>query len=89
MKEAIQKLKNQLFVLDCKLSTDDIERNFPHLDLYLKEGIEQGVSKRYLCKSRKIWYSQENRVESKFYCTYIGRLDKKGRKAIPFYFKFF
>ena len=73
-----------MFVLDCELSIDNIKQNYPHLYIYLKEGINQGVPKRYLCKTRKIWYSQENRAESKFYCTYIGRSDKKGKNPFRF-----
>lgn len=77
-------LENQLFVLDCKLPLDEIKRTYPELYNYLKEGVHSGVSERYLCKSRKIWYSQENRHESRFYCTYIGRSDKEGKKPFRF-----
>jgi predicted RNA methylase len=77
-------IKNQLFVLDCKLPLDEVKRVYPELYLYLAEGIQSGVSERYLCKSRKIWYSQENRPESQFYCTYIGRSDNEGKKPFRF-----
>lgn len=77
-------IENQLFVLDCKLSYDEVKQNYPTLYEYLEEGVQTGVSERYLCKSRKIWYSQENRAESRFYCTYIGRSDKKGKKPFRF-----
>lgn len=77
-------IENQLFVLDCKLPLDEVKRNYPELYGYLEEGIQSGVSERYLCKSRKIWYAQENRAESRFYCTYIGRSDKEGKKPFRF-----
>lgn len=77
-------IENQLFVLDCKLPFDEVKRNYPELNKYLEEGIQAGVSERYLCKSRKIWYSQEQRYESLFYCTYIGRSDKEGKKPFRF-----
>ena len=77
-------IENQLFVLDCKLPFDEVKRNYPELYEYLEEGIQAGVSERYLCKSRKVWYSQENRAESQFYCTYIGRSDKEGKKPFRF-----
>jgi adenine-specific DNA-methyltransferase len=77
-------IENQLFVLDCKLPLDEVRRVYPALYGYLEEGIQSGVSEGYLCKSRKIWYSQENRPESRFYCTYIGRSDKKGKKPFRF-----
>jgi adenine-specific DNA-methyltransferase len=77
-------IENKLFVLDCKLPPDEIKRNYPELYDYLEEGVQSGVSERYLCKHRKIWYSQENRAESRFYCTYIGRSDKEGKKPFRF-----
>lgn len=78
------RIKKQLFVLDCKLSIDELKKCYPKLHKYLQEGIETGVSDRYLCKNRKLWYAQENRPESTFYCTYIGRSDKEGTKPFRF-----
>ncbi len=77
-------IDNQLFVLDCKLSIDEIEHQYPELYNYLMLGIDEGVSSRYLCSKRKIWYSQENRESSSFYCTYIGRTDSNGRNPFRF-----
>lgn len=77
-------IKNQLFVLDCKLPFDEVKKIYPKLYAYLEEGIQAGVSERYLCKSRKIWYSQESRPESRFYCTYIGRSDNEGKNPFRF-----
>lgn len=77
-------LENQLFVLDCKLPPDEVKLFYPRLHAYLAEGIEKGVSERFLCKNRKIWYTQENRPESNFYCTYIGRQNKKDGKPFRF-----
>jgi adenine-specific DNA-methyltransferase len=74
----------QLFVLDCKLEISDVKQLYPELYVYLQEGIKRGVADRYLCKSRKLWYAQENRAESKFYCTYMGRSDKNGKKSFRF-----
>lgn len=77
-------IENQLFVLDCKLPMEEVQVTYPHLYRYLEEGIKSGVSERYLCKNRKIWHAQENRKESLFYCTYIGRSDKEGKKPFRF-----
>lgn len=63
----------QLFVLDSHLTIDEIKNRHPNLYSYLQQGIEQGVSQRYLCRHRKLWYCQENRPTSHFYCSYIGR----------------
>lgn len=83
-KNGFPDIENQLFVLDCKLPLDEIRQSYPELYMYLQEGVQAGVSERYLCKNRKIWYSQENRLESSFYCTYIGRSDKEGKKPFRF-----
>ncbi|MCK7549028.1 Eco57I restriction-modification methylase domain-containing protein [Marinobacter koreensis] len=77
-------IDKQLFVLDCKLPMDQIKTLYPELYDYLEKGVESGVSERFLCRTRKVWYSQENRPESKFYCTYIGRTDVKGKKPFRF-----
>lgn len=83
-KEGFPNIKTQLFVLDCKLPLDEVKKAYPQLHGYLEEGVRSGVSERYLCKSRKIWYSQENRPDSRFYCTYIGRSDKEDKKPFRF-----
>ncbi|HFQ5384974.1 TPA: Eco57I restriction-modification methylase domain-containing protein [Vibrio vulnificus] len=77
-------IDNQLFVLDSKLPLEEISRRYPTLFRYLEEGVQSGVSERYLCKNRKIWYAQENRLESQFYCTYIGRSDNTGKNPFRF-----
>jgi len=77
-------IEKQLFVLNCDLKFDEVKQSYPTLFKYLEEGIRSGISDRYLCKNRKIWYSQENRPASSFYCTYIGRSDKEGKKPFRF-----
>jgi len=73
------------FVLDCKLPIDAVQKRYPELWQYIQEGVQKGVSDRYICRHRKLWYSQENRTASPFYCTYIGRTDKKGKKPFRFF----
>lgn len=77
-------IKEKLFVLDCKLSSDEVKSNYPTLYSYLNKGIAEGVPDRYLCKKRKSWFAQENRKESCFYCTYIGRSNKEGSSPFRF-----
>ncbi len=77
-------INNQLFVLDSTLPIEELRLAYPKLYAYLQEGVEKGVPERYLCKSRKIWYSQERRSESQFYCTYIGRSDNANKKPFRF-----
>ncbi|MDJ1177171.1 Eco57I restriction-modification methylase domain-containing protein [Roseofilum capinflatum] len=83
-KKGFPDIKNPLFVLNCNLPIDEVKRLYPPLYIYLNQGIQSGVSERYLCKSRKIWYSQESRTESLFYFTYIGRSDKQSKKTFRF-----
>ena len=77
-------IEESLFVLDCKISFDEVMHTYPTLYSYLNKGIEEGVPERYLCKNRKSWFAQENRKESSFYCTYIGRSNKEGSKPFRF-----
>lgn len=77
-------LPRQLFVLDSRLSEEQIKERFPALFEYLQEGKAQGVPDRYICRNRTPWYAQEQRMPAPIVCTYIGRDDsKRGR---PFRF---
>jgi adenine-specific DNA-methyltransferase len=77
-------LKNNLFLLDCNLSEDEIKAKYPTLWNYLQIGIATKVHHGYLCRYRKLWYSQEKRPISLFLCAYMGRTDLK--KKTPFRF---
>ena len=65
-------LSHSLFLLDCRLPEDEIKDRHPSLWRYLESGKEKMAS-RYLCKSRPIWYKQEDRRPTLFVCTYMGR----------------
>lgn len=75
-------LDRRLFLLDCDLPEDEVRREYPALWEYLETGLET-VANRYLCRSRRVWYAQENRQAAPIVCTYIGRSDSDGR---PFRF---
>lgn len=76
-------LDKQLFILDCRLAEHEIKSLYPHLWKYLETGIPD-VSERYLCRSRRPWYRQEDRAPAPFICTYIGRSDKKSGRPFRF-----
>ncbi len=76
-------LERKLFLLDCRLPEREVKADFPALWRYL-DGGKSDVSEGYLCKSRKPWYSQENRPPAPIVCTYIGRSDNKSRKTFRF-----
>ncbi|MBW4669561.1 MAG: N-6 DNA methylase [Cyanomargarita calcarea GSE-NOS-MK-12-04C] len=77
-------LEQQLFLIDCNLPLSEIENSYPTLWKYLQMGIESGISSRYLCKHRNLWYSQENRSPAPYLCTYMGRTDSSRGKAFRF-----
>ena len=78
-------LSKQLFLLDTRLPEDEIAVRYPALKAYLDSGRtgDKPVAKRYLCRSRRPWYAQENRPPAPIVCTYMGR-SKAG--ATPFRF---
>lgn len=74
-----------LYLLDCVSTEDEIKREYPSLRSYLNNGAKRGVTKRYLCKHRSPWYSQENRDPAPIVCTYMGRSrQKSGGKPFRF-----
>ena len=78
------KLDRRIFLLDTRLSEDEIKRRFPFLFAYLEEGKARALHARYLCSHRAPWYAQENRPAPPIVCTYLGRKDTaRGR---PFRF---
>jgi hypothetical protein len=71
------------FLLDCRLSENEIREFYPDLWEYLEKG-KGDVSKRYLCRNRKTWYWQEERLPSPILCTYLGRSDVNNRRPFRF-----
>ncbi len=76
-------LRNRLYLLSCDVDEDIVREKYPALWRYLQIGRRQGISDRYLCKHRRVWYFQEKRQPSPILCTYMGR---KGKDGIPFRF---
>lgn len=77
-------LPKRLFLFDTKLSEPEINERYPALAAYLAEGRERGLNERYLCRTRKPWYSQENRPAAPIVCTYLGRGDSKSGRPFRF-----
>ena len=77
-------LERRLFLLDCQLEEVEIEKRYPKLWAYLEEGKAEGIAERYICRHRKLWYTQEKRPPSPFVCTYIGRGDTKNGRPFRF-----
>ena len=77
-------LGHRLFLLDCRLEEVQIRKKYPALWKYLEEGEALGVAKRYLCRHRTPWYTQEERPPAPFVCTYLGRRDTKSGRPFRF-----
>lgn len=77
-------IEHRLFLLDTKLSEDEIRRRFPALFAYLEEGKARKLHERYLCSRRSPWYSQEHRPAAPIVCTYLGRSDTKSGRPFRF-----
>jgi len=83
-KDGSPDVDRRLFLLDTKLSEEDVRERFPSLYAYLQEGKARGLPERYLCKHRYLWYSQESRPPAPIVCTYLGRSDTKSGKPFRF-----
>jgi hypothetical protein len=77
------RIDKQLFLISCDLPEHQIEALYPELYAYLQAGVET-VPNRYLCKSKRHWYSQEQRKPAPILCTYMGRGPKDS--GLPFRF---
>ena len=71
-------IEKRLFLLNCNLSEEAIQNEYPSLWMYLSKGIGT-VSERYICRHRTPWYRQEQREPTPFLCTYMGRNQKPFR----------
>ena len=72
-RDGVPKLERPLFVFDCHLPLEVLERTEPRTADYLKRGESEGVSQGYLASRRDPWYSLEGRDPAPFLCTYMGR----------------
>lgn len=77
-------LDRKLFLLDIRLQENEIKSKFPTLWAYLQEGRDSGLSERYICRHRALWYAQENRPAPPIVCTYLGRGDTKLKRPFRF-----
>jgi len=77
-------LDQQLFLLSCNLPENVVRAKYPALWKYLQEGVRDGINKRYLCRHRSPWYSQENRPASPLLCTYMGRVSSGNGQPFRF-----
>jgi len=72
-RDGVPKLERPLFLFDCHLPLEVLERTEPETADYLKRGESEGVDEGYLASRRDPWYSIEGRDPAPFLCTYMGR----------------
>ncbi len=72
-RDGIPQIDRILFVFDCRLPFDALERSEPATARYIRHGESEGIHNGYLASRRKPWYSLESRDPSPFLCTYMGR----------------
>jgi adenine-specific DNA-methyltransferase len=77
-------IDRRLFLLTCKQQPEELSINYPDVWNYLKQGVDAGISARYLCSHRSLWYVQENRDPAIFLCPYMGRNQSKDSKPFRF-----
>jgi adenine-specific DNA-methyltransferase len=77
-------IQNRRYLLSCDLPENEVREKYPVLWQYLERGIEAGIDKRYLCKHREPWYSQEERPPAPFLCTYMGRSTRRSKSPFRF-----
>jgi predicted RNA methylase len=82
-KNGVPDIDRQEFLLDCRLSEEQIKAEYPSLWEYLKVG-QNDTSNRYLCRSRSPWYRQEDRTAAPLLCTYLGRSNSKSGRPFRF-----
>lgn len=83
-KDGSPDITRRLFLLNTKLSEEEIHKRFPTLFAYLEEGKARRLPERYLCMHRSPWYTQENRPPAPIVCTYLGRSDAKSTRPFRF-----
>lgn len=64
------RIDKQLVLVNCPLDEEQIKEKVAWQ--YLQQGINT-IATKYLCKSRKVWYWQEQRRATPFLCSYMGR----------------
>ena len=65
--------KNRTYLFSSELPPEYIKCHYPSAARYIEYGEKKKVNEGYICKSRNVWYSCENRKSSVFLLTYMSR----------------
>jgi predicted RNA methylase len=77
-------ITQKFFLLSCNLPENTVKKKYPLLWKYLQLVRAKGIHKRYLCRHRSPWYSQENRLPALFLCSYMGRQGTNSHRPFRF-----
>ena len=83
--EGMPLLDKKRYLLSVTSYPDELRSKSLGVQKYLGKGVERGVSKGYLCRSRKVWYFQEKRDPALFLATYMGRRGNGNKSPIRFF----
>lgn len=78
------RLERKLFLLTCKQPMEWLQVKYPSVWSYLQQGEKIGISDRYLCRHRSLWYLQETRDPAMILCPYMGRHGSRNNKPFRF-----
>lgn len=68
----------RLFLFDCRMPREELDRTEPTAAAYVKQGEAVGTDQGYLASRRDPWYAQEHREPAPFLSTYMGRSAEGG-----------
>jgi len=76
--------EKELFLFNCHLAEDILQKAYPDVYAYVQEGRKKGISEGYICKNRSPWYKQEQRKSPDLFISYMGR-SRSGKSPFKFY----
>lgn len=71
--DGVPDIGKRLFLFDCRVPQEELERTEPTTAAYVKQGEAAGADRGYLASRRDPWYAQEHREPAPFLSTYMGR----------------
>ena len=82
--EGVPALPTKHFLLDCQALPEVVRSRYPNLWAYIKRGEDLGITEKYLCANRKVWYFQERRDPPLYLATYMAR-SRNGKHPFRFF----
>lgn len=77
--DVVENGDNQEYLFTCHLPENLLKEKYPGTWEYIEEGRRRGVADGYICKSRSLWYSLEERKPAYIVMPYMGRSESSNR----------